>query len=197
MLRRCVWSRNIKNKRSIYIYDISSLRVKVRFRLVCSCWCAFKFIIITNYNDKTLRWTNLKIDLWIWNIICRLGSYVPVWVFFAKKISIKLHEISQLSDSIARRLCTSHHCISSVSFLKSDYALRAYVSKPGKQNNRADWKSKHERQLVTVASVPKRNTITSTQNTDSRFRCDQKILKPLSHSCYFWVQCFGIDQPWK
>jgi len=27
VLRRCVWSRNIKNRRSIYIYDISSLRV--------------------------------------------------------------------------------------------------------------------------------------------------------------------------
>ena len=29
MLRRCVWSRNIKNRCSIYIYDISNLRVKV------------------------------------------------------------------------------------------------------------------------------------------------------------------------
>ena len=28
MLRRCVWSRNIKNGCSIYIYDISHLRVK-------------------------------------------------------------------------------------------------------------------------------------------------------------------------
>jgi len=27
VLRRCVWSRNIKNRCSIYIYDISSLRV--------------------------------------------------------------------------------------------------------------------------------------------------------------------------
>ena len=26
-MRRCVWSRNIKNRRSIYIYDISNLRV--------------------------------------------------------------------------------------------------------------------------------------------------------------------------
>jgi hypothetical protein len=29
LLRRCVWSRNIKNRCSIYIYDISSLRVKL------------------------------------------------------------------------------------------------------------------------------------------------------------------------
>jgi len=29
VLRRCVWSRNIKNRCSIYIYDISSLRVKL------------------------------------------------------------------------------------------------------------------------------------------------------------------------
>ena len=29
MVRRCVWSRNIKNRRSIYICDISSLRVKI------------------------------------------------------------------------------------------------------------------------------------------------------------------------
>jgi len=26
-VRLCVWSRNIKNRRSIYIFDISSLRV--------------------------------------------------------------------------------------------------------------------------------------------------------------------------
>jgi len=30
VLRRCVWSRNIKNRCSIYIYDISRLRVKWR-----------------------------------------------------------------------------------------------------------------------------------------------------------------------
>jgi len=29
VLRRCVWSRNIKNRCSIYIYDISSLRVNI------------------------------------------------------------------------------------------------------------------------------------------------------------------------
>ena len=29
MLRRCVWSRNIKNRCSIHIYDISSLRVNI------------------------------------------------------------------------------------------------------------------------------------------------------------------------
>jgi len=36
VVRRCVWSRNIKNRRSIYIYiyiyDISSLRVKLLFQ---------------------------------------------------------------------------------------------------------------------------------------------------------------------
>jgi hypothetical protein len=84
-----------------------------------------------NYNDKILRWTNFKIDLRIWNIICGLGSYVPVWVLFANKISIKFHEINQFSDSIALRLCTSHQCIRCASFLKSDYALSAYVSKLG------------------------------------------------------------------
>jgi len=33
VLRRCVWSRNIKNRRSIYIYDISSLRVNCQLAL--------------------------------------------------------------------------------------------------------------------------------------------------------------------
>ena len=43
MLRRCVWSRNIKNGCSIYIYDISRLRVKKHWNnkfyyMVASCW---------------------------------------------------------------------------------------------------------------------------------------------------------------
>jgi hypothetical protein len=45
VVRRCVWSRNIKNMRSIYIYDISSLRVKYGFSLehrnirwICNSW---------------------------------------------------------------------------------------------------------------------------------------------------------------
>jgi len=34
VLRRCVWSRNIKNGCSIYIYDISHLRVKIWFSCI-------------------------------------------------------------------------------------------------------------------------------------------------------------------
>jgi len=42
VLRRCVWSRNIKNRCSIYIYiyDISSLRVNSEKGRFCSC-CNF------------------------------------------------------------------------------------------------------------------------------------------------------------
>jgi hypothetical protein len=35
VLLRCVWSRNIKNRCSIYIYDISSLKVNVCFGTGC------------------------------------------------------------------------------------------------------------------------------------------------------------------
>ena len=34
VLRRCVWSRNIKNRCSIHIYDISNLRFNLHFRRV-------------------------------------------------------------------------------------------------------------------------------------------------------------------
>ena len=37
MLRCCVWSRNIKNGCSIYIYDISHLRVNFPFAEYCIC----------------------------------------------------------------------------------------------------------------------------------------------------------------
>ena len=40
VLRRCVWSRNIKNRSSIYIYDISNLRVnKITVTECCVCVC--------------------------------------------------------------------------------------------------------------------------------------------------------------
>ena len=67
MLRRCVWSRNIKNGCSIYIYDISHLRVKLlvdrcswpvdqvlyylpRRRLVCS------LVVCTTHFCNKKRW---------------------------------------------------------------------------------------------------------------------------------------------
>jgi len=48
VLRRCVWSRNIKNGCSIYIYDISHLRVKLRTKS-CFFFCG----------------THLAVKLWI------------------------------------------------------------------------------------------------------------------------------------
>ena len=42
MLRRCVWSRNIKNGCSIYIYDISRLRVNIALRNVGYHFSPFK-----------------------------------------------------------------------------------------------------------------------------------------------------------
>ena len=75
VLRRCVWSRNIKNGCSIYIYDISRLRVKVlncgdttRRRITfpykrdvpsSSSWChpsgAKKFVNISRTYGKSLH----------------------------------------------------------------------------------------------------------------------------------------------
>ena len=45
MLRRCVWSRNIKNGCSIYIYDISRLRVKTLFWRGCQLFTYFYFFV--------------------------------------------------------------------------------------------------------------------------------------------------------
>ena len=56
MLRRCVWSRNIKNRRSIYIYDISRLRVKVlRYRTVGRV-AALQFQLIQDTSRQLLGW---------------------------------------------------------------------------------------------------------------------------------------------
>ena len=57
MVRRCVWSRNIKNRRSIYIYDISSLRVKNAFRTLAfseppNFHAHISIIMITFFRDK-------------------------------------------------------------------------------------------------------------------------------------------------
>jgi len=49
LLRRCVWSRNIKNRCSIYIYiyDISTLRVKKGI-----AQCIVNLVIRTNWEDS-------------------------------------------------------------------------------------------------------------------------------------------------
>ena len=53
MVRRCVWSRNIKNRCSIYIHDISSLRVK---------GLKFAFTLYSIYN-------------WVHSDTCKDGIY--------------------------------------------------------------------------------------------------------------------------
>jgi len=51
VVRRCVWSRNIKNGCSIYIYDFSSLRVKgtASHRLMPNVlWCEWNTGVLNN-----------------------------------------------------------------------------------------------------------------------------------------------------
>jgi hypothetical protein len=61
VLRRCVWSRNLKNRCSIYIYDISNLRVSIKIRFyyilryktqcVCVCFHVLWYLLSLNsYN---------------------------------------------------------------------------------------------------------------------------------------------------
>ena len=54
VLRRCVWSRNIKNGCSIYIYDISHLRVKVY--KVCISWNSKEVLVECLQNHEGKGW---------------------------------------------------------------------------------------------------------------------------------------------
>jgi len=63
VLRRCVRSRNIKNGCSIYIYDISRLRVKFGVHMDKSCVrsrtgkeeeCCNKFRVVNSVHHHTL-----------------------------------------------------------------------------------------------------------------------------------------------
>ena len=59
MLRRCVWSRNIKNRCSIYIYDISRLRVNRIKKIAC-----FRYLCRTDvwlFFTQTLTLCNWEI----------------------------------------------------------------------------------------------------------------------------------------
>ena len=55
MLRRCVWSRNIKNRRSIYIYDISSLRINGCNRSNCEQFYITFFYIVPLQHNAFVR----------------------------------------------------------------------------------------------------------------------------------------------
>ena len=66
-MRRCVWSRNIKNGCSTYIYDISRLRVNlnaftVLFRKVVYIGCCWAYLCVSSlsvYRETRLCWPSL------------------------------------------------------------------------------------------------------------------------------------------
>ena len=85
VLRRCVWSRNIKNRRSIYIYiyiyDISSIRVKTGSYGLFLCWrhCNINDVRYSfAFEDKTAEadWTSLErreVDFATWQYESEAG----------------------------------------------------------------------------------------------------------------------------
>jgi hypothetical protein len=80
VLRRCVWSRNIKNGCSIYIYDISRLRVK------------------RNQNGHFLDYRHSQVR-YITGISC-FRNFVPVELFHLAYPNI----VSTITECVTRRL---------------------------------------------------------------------------------------------
>jgi len=82
VLRRCVWSRNIKNGCSIYIYDISRLRVNsLVFRLVCKLRKTAISLVMSVFSHGTTR---LLLDGFSWSLIFedfwKSVEKIPVWL---------------------------------------------------------------------------------------------------------------------
>ena len=67
VVRRCVWYRNIKNMRSIYMYDISGLRVKM-----------ITYLKVMRGEASNSIWQRVSIQkIYIATIICRARSSIP------------------------------------------------------------------------------------------------------------------------
>ena len=81
MLRRWVWSRNIKNRCSIYIYDISSLRVKPIYRSTFKHTLHYTPILKTKLSSKQKQPT----------YSCTIPTCLAVWATytFGAKSTIK------------------------------------------------------------------------------------------------------------
>ena len=87
MLRRCVWSRNIKNGCSIYIYDISHLRVKYRLKFSIVWKMSVKFIPVHTIkaysSSETIVSVILNLGTGLWWVV----SFVP-WPFYLRYLVI-------------------------------------------------------------------------------------------------------------
>ena len=71
MLRRCVWSRNIKNGCSIYIYDISSLKVKANL-------ISYPRIInlVSELLTQATDWLNRPVCYWNLEFLNAVMNYI-------------------------------------------------------------------------------------------------------------------------
>ena len=96
-MRRCVWSRNNKNRRSIYIYDISRLRVNHcnKLKLVI-CLCLIALWLFLYLISLTVLWSCTS---WcsIWHIILGTSwadAAAPALSSALKAITAVLHSAS-------------------------------------------------------------------------------------------------------
>jgi hypothetical protein len=66
VLHHCVWSRNIKNRRSIYIYDISSLRVNTlaQRRLQTLIACSGASHCLAWWRKQYIEWREGRCAVW-------------------------------------------------------------------------------------------------------------------------------------
>ena len=105
---RCVWSRNIKNRRSIYIYDISSLRVNENpssGNRVVPCGqtdgqtdMTTLIVAFRNFCDQRLKTGRHALD-----ISQNGGHNVPI--YSQNATTIRSHRISLLRENSIMVLC--------------------------------------------------------------------------------------------
>ena len=108
MLHRCVWSRNIKNGCSIYIYiyDISRLRVKsAAAKILLRHW---KQMIIAWRRIFLIRWQSLYILLLHYSIGCKL-IFWPVFTIGLFSTSPSFLTVTQ--GSVVQRLYKWFHVL--------------------------------------------------------------------------------------
>jgi hypothetical protein len=74
VLRRCVWSRNIRNGCSMYIYDISRLRVKMYGLKIFPCALVWYQMMTRCQNIFDLQCINMFLNVYVVGISCIIVS---------------------------------------------------------------------------------------------------------------------------
>jgi len=144
VLRRCVWSRNIKNGCSIYIYDISRLRVKPHCHWDRPSWCHCKavFLLFRFYTIvgsqfvgkisaiceiNVFRVYNIS---WLDHVMSQIN---PIYMLFKSHLLICIHVSSNLIHNSVSTSTVTYPARSQtgrpIPILGTEFSLISYLEK--------------------------------------------------------------------